>query len=229
MVGASLDDEAWAEVRRAFEETKEPVIRIAARYGISRSAVYDQAARESWILRTQRQRQRRTAPPIQAARPQPPAGVPAGMVAPSAAAVPTPPDTGLASEPAPEADNAAPVSAAPPTPAEESAPRPAESHAQRHQRFYRIIDRLLEKMEKNVTDNPDMSPQDQERSAKALSSTLTTMERVTDRHDELVKTEAKPEGGASDGSSEAERMRREIAERLERLSAKWLESAQKPE
>lgn len=227
MVGVSLDEEAWAEVRRAFEETKEPVTRIAARYGISRSAVYDQAARENWILRTARKR--RATPPIQTARPQPSGGAPAGMVVPPVPAVPTPPDTGLASEPAPEADNAAPVSAAPPTPAEESAPRPAESHAERHQRFYRIIDRLLEKMEKNVTDNPDMSPQDQERSAKALSSTLTTMERVTDRHDELVKTEAKPEGGASDGSSEAERMRREIAERLERLSAKWLESAQKPE
>jgi hypothetical protein len=224
MVGVSLDVEAWAEVRRAFEETKEPVTRIAARYGISRSAVYDQAARENWILRTARKR--RATPPIQAALPQPSGGAPASLVVP---AVPAPGLAGLETGSGSEADNAAPVSAAPPPPAEEAVPRPAESHAERHQRFYRIIDRLLEKMEKNVTDNPDMSPQDQERSAKALSSTLTTMERVTDRHDELVKTEAKPEGGASDGSSEAERMRREIAERLERLSAKWLESAQKPE
>jgi cytochrome c1 len=221
MVGESLDEEAWAEVRRAFEETKEPVIRIAARYGISRSAVYDQAARENWILRTAPRRRAAVGTASTTHMATTSAGPPASA---SVAALAAPAGE---TELQPETGDAARI--VPPPPDAEPAPRSAESHADRHQRFYRIIDRLLEKMEKNVTDSPDMSPQDQERSAKALSSTLTTMERVTDRHDELVKTEAKPEGGPSDGSSEAERMRREIAERLERLSAKWLESAPKPE
>jgi len=106
--------------------------------------------------------------------------------------------------------------------------RPAETHEERHQRFYRIIDRLLEKMESNVINSPDLSPQDQERSAKALSSTLMTVERVTELAGEMLKGGAKAEGDTSDGDAEAQRMRREIAERLERLSARWLEGA-KPE
>jgi hypothetical protein len=49
---------------------------------------------------------------------------------------------------------------------------------------------------------------------------------------ELANAQGKvPEtdGGQSHDRAEAERMRREIAERLERLSAKWLDGTAKPE
>jgi hypothetical protein len=106
--------------------------------------------------------------------------------------------------------------------------RPAETHEQRLERLHRIIDRLLIKLERTMANNPNMTPQDQEKTARAVTQTVTAMERVT----ELANTQGKvPEtdGGQSHERAEADRMRREIAERLERLSAKWLDGADKPE
>jgi Zn-dependent M16 (insulinase) family peptidase len=106
--------------------------------------------------------------------------------------------------------------------------RPVQTHAERMERLYRIIDRLLEKMESNVINNPNMTAQEQERAAKALTSTMTAMERMTDIADPKKAPETS-DGGKTNDSAEAERMRREIAERLERLSAKLLDGAGKSE
>ena len=43
-----LDAETWAEIRKAYEETSEPVTELAARYGIARSTVHVRVATESW-------------------------------------------------------------------------------------------------------------------------------------------------------------------------------------
>ena len=106
--------------------------------------------------------------------------------------------------------------------------RPAETHAQRVERLHRIIDRLLMKLERTMANNPNMTPQDQEKTARAVTQTVTAMERVT----ELANTQGKvPEtdGGQSHDRAEADRMRREIAERLERLSAKFSDGPAQPE
>jgi hypothetical protein len=110
--------------------------------------------------------------------------------------------------------------------AEPFTPRPPDSPEERLARFYRIIDRLLEKMERNVSNAADLSPQDQERHARAVASTLSSMERVTEIAGDLLPGAAKTDGDASHANAEAERMRREIAERLDRLSAKWLAQTQ---
>lgn len=106
--------------------------------------------------------------------------------------------------------------------------RPVETHKQRLERLHRIIDRLLMKLERTMATNPNMTPQDQEKTARAVTQTVAALERVT----ELDNTQGKvPEtdGGQSHDRAEADRMRREIAERLERLSAKWLDSTDKSE
>lgn len=216
-----LDPETWAEIRRAYEETVEPVRGIAARFQIARSTVQDRAAREQWSPR--QKFVRRVSPPAPVYRPRPQApppatppriGVPPSVVGPPAPA----PETVLDDA----ADPCADPGEASSEPIVRGLPRPPDAPAVRIERFYRIIDRLLEKMEQYVSNTPDMPPQDQERHARALASTLTTFERVSDVAGEALDLGPKPEGETTNGSAEADRMRREIAERLERLSAKWL-------
>ena len=47
-----LDDDAWAAVRVAYEDTPEPVTRILARFGIQRHQLYDRIALENWRMRS---------------------------------------------------------------------------------------------------------------------------------------------------------------------------------
>ena len=203
MARVGLDVATWAMVRVAYEDTSESVSRIITRFGLGRQQLYDQIAIENWRMRS-------------TARVKTPADVPLRSI-PHARA---PPQTA-----APDGETARP-------PVSGTAPRhdtPAQTHAQRLDRLHSIVDRLLEKMESNMTNSPDMSPQEQERAAKALTSTLTAFERVTDLAEAQSKAPETSDGGASHDSAEADRMRREIAERLERLSAKWLETTVKPE
>jgi hypothetical protein len=126
----------------------------------------------------------------------------------------------------PAADDSQAAEHIPAVPLDEE--RPAETHAQRVERLHRIIDRLLLKLERTMANTPNMLPQDQEKTARAVTQTVTAMERVT----ELANTQGKvPEtdGGQSHDRAEADRMRREIAERLERLSAKFSDEPAKPE
>jgi hypothetical protein len=193
-----LDADAWAAVRVAYEDTAEPVTRILVRFGIQRHQLYDQIALENWRMRA-------TGILMSAADVPPP---------------PTPPLPPARSETAvDETADDGPVA---------DIDRPVQSHAERMERLYRIIDRLLEKMESNVVKNPNMTAQEQERAARALTSTMTAMERMTDIADPKKAPETS-DGGKNNDSAEAERMRREIAERLERLSTKLLDGTGKPE
>lgn len=106
--------------------------------------------------------------------------------------------------------------------------RPVETHEQRLERLHRIIDRLLMKLESTMARNPNMTPQDQEKTARAVTQAVAALERVTELETTLGKV-PETDGGQSHDRAEADRMRREIAERLERLSAKWLDSTDKPE
>lgn len=195
-----LDDDAWAAVRTAYEDTPEPVPRILARFQLQKQHLYDRIARENWLMRSKR-------------------------IVTSAADVPPPvalarqtDRTALRSVPATGEGSNRPI----------DRERPVQSHAERMERLYRIIDRLLETMESNVVHNPNMTAQEQERAAKAVTSTMTAMERLAEISDPKKAPETS-DGGKTNDSAEAERMRREIAERLERLSAKLLDGGAKPE
>ncbi|OYW54604.1 MAG: hypothetical protein B7Y80_06045 [Hyphomicrobium sp. 32-62-53] len=195
-----LSDDAWAAIRLAYETTDEAVEAIGLRFGVSKDRIYTQMRREHWPRRSQRKGQRV-------------ADVPPPVVWP----VPAKPEMAGV----PQAAEYIPA-----VPLDEE--RPAETHAQRLERLHRIIDRLLMKLERTMANTPNMTPQDQEKTARAVTQTVTAMERVT----ELANTQGKvPEtdGGQSHDRAEADRMRREIAERLERLSAKFSDGPAQPE
>jgi hypothetical protein len=82
-------------------------------------------------------------------------------------------------------------------------------------RLYQAISLKLEHMEKRMAGDDVRSAQDEERESRALATLITNFEKVTEAVAELDKQTEKP--GASGTAADAERMRREIAERLERL------------
>ena len=196
-----LSDDAWAAIRRAYGTTDEAVEAIGVRYGISKDRIYTQLRRENWPRRVDRNLGRESVVPPPAVR------------LPAASVVRTADETQAAvSMPVVLLDEK----------------RPPETHAQRVERLHRIIDRLLMKLERTMANNPNMTPQDQEKTARAVTQTVAAMERVA----ELDTTRGQvPEtdGGQSHERAEADRMRREIAERLERLSAQFSDDPGKPE
>ncbi|MGE5267739.1 MAG: hypothetical protein ACM3L9_10270 [Deltaproteobacteria bacterium] len=206
MARVILEEEAWEVVRAAYEDTDEAVLSLARRFGIDRRRIYDRAARCGWRMRSERTvRRLADIPPRVVEEPR----------ARTRRARAGRDDTNVA-------DTENDFSSAGPVDPD----RPAETHGQRLERLHRIIDRLLARLESTMSQS--MTPQDQEKTARAITQTVAAVERVT----ELANAQGKvPEtdGGQSHDRAEAQRMRREIAERLERLSAKWLDGAAKPE
>ncbi len=190
MAYAILCDDVWNVIRVAYETTEEPVAAIAGRFGISKSRIYDRAAREKWKKRSDRTR------------------LNLEDVAP--ADVPPPSDTINA-----DTDVAAAC----------DADRPAETHAQRLERLHRIVDRLLARLERTMERNHTMSPQDQEKTARAMTQTVAVVERLTELSNAQGQPPETSDGGKIDERADAERMRREIAERLERLGGKPTDGA----
>lgn len=107
--------------------------------------------------------------------------------------------------------------------------RDADIAEVRIRRLFRVIDLQLDHMERHMSMSEPMTAQDQERQARAVSATIGNLEKAMDAANEVLKTGPRAEGETGHaGAAEAARMRREIAERLERLSERWL-SGSKPE
>ena len=90
-------------------------------------------------------------------------------------------------------------------------------------RLYRAISLKLEHMETRMASGETRSAQDEERESRALATMIRNFEKVTEvaAEFERAREPGAPETGASANRSarpDAERMRREIAERLERLN-----------
>jgi hypothetical protein len=83
-------------------------------------------------------------------------------------------------------------------------------------RLYRAISLKLEHMENRMASGKARSAQDEERESRALATLISNFEKVTEAVAELDNEgDARSAGAGAD----AERMRREIAERLERLGS----------
>jgi hypothetical protein len=82
-------------------------------------------------------------------------------------------------------------------------------------RIYRAISLKLEHMEKRMASGESRSAQDEERESRALATLINNFEKVTEAVAELDKDGDARKPGRT--GADAERMRREIAERLERL------------
>jgi hypothetical protein len=83
-------------------------------------------------------------------------------------------------------------------------------------RLYRAISLKLEHMEKRMASGEARSAQDEERESRALATLINNFEKVTEAGAELDK-DRDASRASGRGGPDAERMRREIAERLERL------------
>lgn len=85
------------------------------------------------------------------------------------------------------------------------------------QRVYNAIDGELEKLEKQK----GLTSQDRERASRALSQMVNALEKAVEMQREMTKRKAT--GGdakSKEALAHAEDLRREIAERLERLNRK---------
>jgi hypothetical protein len=85
------------------------------------------------------------------------------------------------------------------------------------QRVYNTIDGELTKLEKQK----GLTSQDRERASRALSQMVNALEKAVEMQREMTKTKTSGGGAKSRESlAHAEDLRREIAERLERLNRK---------
>ena len=83
-------------------------------------------------------------------------------------------------------------------------------------RLYRAISLKLEHMEMRMASGEVRSAQDEERESRALATLINNFEKVTEAVAELDRDKTRARAAGRVGA-DAERMRREIAERLERL------------
>ena len=84
-------------------------------------------------------------------------------------------------------------------------------------RLYRAISLKLEHMETRMASGEPRSAQDEERESRALATLINNFEKVTEAVAELDKDGSGRRRASA--RADAERMRREIAERLERLGS----------
>lgn len=181
-----LDDAAWAHVRRLWTETNEPRTRIALRFGVAPSTIFQRALKEGWPKRP-------AAPGRGASRPaqlEPDASEPGAQAKPKRR-----------------------------RPAKRRAPVPRE---ERVKRMLAIIDLQLEQQETDMAKGDELTVQDKERLGRQFKNIIASLEKITEAQSGIEKARAARDDTHAPDASETETMRREIAERLERLNAQWL-------
>ncbi|MEZ5818322.1 MAG: hypothetical protein R3D44_14680 [Hyphomicrobiaceae bacterium] len=190
----------WAAIRRRYEETQDRIQDICADAAISRGQLEGRRRRDRW-----RRRNPRPLPPLR------------GVVA---------PDPPVAGEPVPAEPCAVPVGAAEVPVVPRIAPRLlATSEARR-----RLLDRLvaaismkLEQLERRMTSDlaagEDATATDHEREARAIGALIDNLEKITEIETGLGNAAGKSgtTAASTDLADEADRCRRELAERLHRI------------
>lgn len=166
-----VDDETWAEVRRAYEEGRISLSEMGKRFGLTRQRIGAKAKKEGWT-RGDQQRSASSAQKVASSEPKnetrrtvlPTRGAQRALIG----------------------------------------------------RLYRAISLKLEHMETRMASGESRSAQDEERESRALATLINNFEKVTEAVAGLDK-DRDATRTAGRASTDAERMRREIAERLERL------------
>ncbi|HRO51484.1 MAG TPA: hypothetical protein PLW75_15205 [Hyphomicrobium sp.] len=180
-----LDDETWADVRRAYEDGAASLKEIGARFGVTPQRIGVQAKKEGW---RGREPSRRRADAV--------ASKEKNVV------------EAAADEEALSGEKAS---------TRRRATLPTRG-AQRALigRLYRAISLKLEHMEMRMASGKARSAQDEERESRALATLISNFEKVTEAVADLDRDKDAARRTGRVGA-DAERMRREIAERLERL------------
>ncbi|MGE0701626.1 MAG: hypothetical protein AB7O57_21195 [Hyphomicrobiaceae bacterium] len=206
----------WAAIRYRYEETQDAVARICAESGVAERELAARRRKEGW-----RRKSPRPFPPPRATRPatrQPATSARTGEAGGGASR------EALSSEGRPDAlggDSVSPKGAAAPP----SIPRRllATPAARR-----RLLDRLcaaismkLEQLERRMANdlarNDDTPATDHERETRAIGALIDNLEKITEMEAGLGKSAAKPGAAPTDLADEADRCRRELAERLHRI------------
>lgn len=200
MSGKRLEEETWAKIQVCYEDTAEPVTQMAYRFGVSVSLIYRYATSKGW---------KKQPPRFPALKPPRPLPAPRPAAASEAGAG----EDGVLPGSAPETAGAEGLSSKPARPL-----GPPQSTEARLRRLLAVIDRQLENLEHHMTSPDEKTPQEEERLVRAVGSTIANLERVTEMNTEREKNAA---GKRGKRKADAGDMRRQIAERLERLNAQW--------
>lgn len=203
----------WAEVRRAYCETPATIAQICAAFAITPSLLRSRREAEGWPAR----------PSASAAANAKSGRLPA--TATDAASLHR-----RVKKPVRKAHR---ITGAP-------CRKPARSPSRQAaiiERFYNAIDLKLNQLEQQMSGNPDTSSADHEREVRAISTLIQTFERMLEfdpasrpAFDADGNARSHPTGAVNArsvaavsgaGSADAERLRREIAERLGRIMEKW--------
>lgn len=196
-----IDPNAWPEVRRSYCETSEPIAAICGRFDITPAELKARRLKEGWPAR---------APAVQR--------------------------SGTGAKPK---SKPAPVKLASPRSSKPKAKRRADKPSSANRgamirRLYNAIDLKLTQMEQLMTDDTETSSADHEREARALSTLIQTFERMLEfdpaarpahassaaKSDRANGEPAARASGIAATSADAERLRRDITERVERLMDK---------
>jgi hypothetical protein len=188
-----IDDATWANVRRAYVDGSQSVKQICTEFGIDTFKLYARARQDQWPKRLAKILAARTA----------------------AKAVAQPSDA---------------ISPADPDSAELPLPSNQRARSALIRRLYKAIDTKLKQMEKLMASAAETSPADHERETRTLSTLIRNFERVSEFDPDLITKPAaahtanapagsssSPNSAASPSSADAERLGRDIAERLVRI------------
>ena len=212
MTGSDQPD--WSEIRRLYLDGEFSIAAIAERHGVSAQRITRRAQRDHWPPRPPRHRN----------------GVPSKTRDKPAAKPATPPTTrpkrtqvSATTPPPPKSRSKRPV------PATGSAARSLKARRALVRRLYTAIDTKLQQMERrmahdmaNEEGSSDTTAADHERDSRAIGALIANLSRVTEIEADLERipgTAALPATQQADRqlADEAERFRREVAERLARL------------
>jgi len=201
----SVNDARWAEIRRAYLDCSETIAQIAERTGVSVRNIQRRVKAEDWPRRSQRRSVaqgagKRTGDREVSRKADGRDGVGRGGVQLRAALNGTEPGR-----------TARQASAKP-------------MHVIK--RLYRALDLKLTKLEQRMQASDELTAADSEREARELSSMIRSFEKVTEVAAEIDKSRKQAgRRGRTVRAEDAERMRSEIAERIERLRTTGLHGA----
>ncbi|MBU2582635.1 MAG: hypothetical protein KJ622_13040 [Alphaproteobacteria bacterium] len=187
----SHEEAAWAAIRIAYEAGEETVSAVAKRLRVSEGAIYRRARRDGWSRRMKRPR------PAESKPAKPYSGGP-----------------GTGPERAPRKPANAAGKAA-----NRKSSSEAASSAGLIARLYNAMDAKLKRLEARMHSDEQLTAAESERETRELGSMIRSFEKVTAFAATLEERDKPAKRKPAINPGDAERMREEIAQRLERLCA----------
>ena len=183
-------DAPWDEIARAYRDLSTPVAEIRERYGLTYGQLRQAVRDRGWPTRDAMRKKAKAPCAPRRATRQKAPAAPEGEKSPSVAAPPATP------------------------PGTGKAIKPLGLV----KRIYNTIDKELSKLEEHA----GKSSQDRERASRALSQMVSSLEKAVEMQREITREQSRKDtsGKGKEALKHAEELRREIADRIERLQRK---------